>query len=215
MTGFRVGYLTAIRYAGSDGKNSLWLVQCVCGATKTIAASELVKMKKRGVVASCGCKKAETISSRMKTHGMSKHPAWAVWHSMKQRCECPTHKAWKNYGGRGITVCPEWSASFEAFWRDMGPTYKSGLDIDRIDNSAGYSKENCRWATRKENCNNKRKTVFVDGKPLTYWEEKTGIGKTTLLYRLAHNCPRERLFEKPDVRNRFTTCSTAGRDTDS
>ena len=215
LTGLRVGYLTAISYAGSNGKSSLWKVRCDCGKEKQMEASEFMKQKKKGIRASCGCMKRKTIGEKQQKHGMSKHPAFAVWHSMKQRCECPTHHAYKNYGGRGIKVCERWSSSFENFWGDMGPTYKRGLTLDRIDVNKGYAPENCRWATPKEQANNTRNTVYVLGKPLSYWREKTGIGKTTLLYRLNHGCPIEHLFDKPDCSRRFTTLSTAGRDINS
>ena len=209
LTGFRVGYLTALRFVGTDGNKALWETRCICGRHKVVQGTELTRMAKRGITASCGCKRAETIARKNRTHGMSKHPAFGVWHSMKQRCEDPRHPAYKNYGGRGITVCPEWEHSFKAFWADMGATWKKGLDLDRINNDAGYSRENCRWATRKVNCNNRRRTRKVDGKPLTQWSAETGIGLTTLYYRLAHGVPRGQLFAKPDVSRRFTTSPTA------
>lgn len=204
ITGLRVGYLVAKSYAGSDGRRSQWNVLCTaCGRTVLMPASELTKMQRRCVQASCGCMKAKTLSARKKTHGMSKHPAFAVWRSMKQRCTEPTHPAWKNYGGRGITVCARWRHSFESFWEDMGPTWKEGLDLDRRDNDAGYSPENCRWVTRRENSNNRRKSVIVNGRPITYWAEITGVPHSTLLYRLSNGCPLAHLFDKPDPGQRY------------
>lgn len=209
LAGLRAGYLTAICYVGSDGRNSLWKVLCDCGKEIIMPASEFVKKRKKGIAASCGCMTRKTISERRKTHGMSKHPAFAVWHSMKERCECPTYPAYKNYGARGIKVCKRWSDSFEAFWLDMGLLYAPGLSLDRIDNNGNYEPENCRWSTAKEQGNNTRKTRFVLGKPLSYWVEKTGIGRTTLLYRLDHGCPLSHLFDKPDITREFSIWSTA------
>lgn len=215
LTGLRAGYLEAIRYAGSDGRKSIWTIRCDCGKEFLMPASEFVKQMKSGHKASCGCMRSQTMSESRRRHGMSHHPAFGVWHSMKQRCTDPRHHAWKNYGGRGITVCDRWLHSFENFWADMGPTWQKGMDLDRRDNDAGYSPENCRWVSRRENCLNRRRSVFVDGKHITDWARETGIGLTTLYYRLAHGCPREHLFDKPNASRRFSTLSTAAHGTAS
>ena len=115
---------------------------------------------------------------------------------------------------RHISV-PEWSQSFEKFYEDMSPTYKKGLQLDRIDNNKGYSKENCRWVTPIVNCNNRRRSVVIDGKPLSQWSKETGIGLSTLHYRIKHNCPREHLFDKPDTTRSFSTLLSADQGTDS
>ena len=205
ITGLRVGYLTALRYHGSDGKQSLWVVRCDCGAEKLMPASEMKKQAARGIVASCGCKRRESISARRTQHGMSKHPAYAVWRSMCDRCRLPSHHAWHNYGARGITVCERWAASFAAFWADMGPTYRPGLTLDRIDNSAGYSPENCRWATYGQQANNTRMNRMVGDKTATQLAQELGVKRSTMYYRLAKGVPVERLGEAPDVSRRFTT----------
>ena len=149
--------------------------------------------------------RTKTIGAKNREHGMSQHPVFGVWHGMKERCECPTHHAYKNYGARGIKVCERWSKSFKAFWEDMGPTWQKGLDLDRINNDGNYEPGNCRWTTRRVNCNNRRRSVVINGKPLSQWAEETGIGQTTLLYRLSHGCPREHLFDKPDATRKFSS----------
>lgn len=83
-----------------------------------------------------------------------------VWNSMIQRCTNPKHKAYKDYGGRGITICEEWLNSYEDFYRDMGKK-PEGLEIDRIHNDFGYSKDNCRWTTRSINMQNTRRGVLT------------------------------------------------------
>ena len=99
----------------------------------------------------------------MKTkHGMCHTPIYYAWRSMNDRCRRDRHPGWQNYGGRGITVCPEWQRSFLAFYLDMSPTYQPGLSIDRIDNSRGYGPDNCRWATSKQQSRNRRNNVLID-----------------------------------------------------
>lgn len=209
ITGLRVGYLTATAYAGSDGKNSLWTLRCDCGRDTTMPASEAKKQLKKGIRASCGCMRKKTISEKNTKHGMSQHKAFAVWRNMLDRCALPTHQSWANYGGRGITVCEAWRASFLAFWTDMGPTYAEGLTLDRRDNDGGYSPENCWWISPKAQSNNTRRNVWID----TPWglltvaqaSEKSGINVTTLLYRLKVGVSGRALFSPPDTGRKFMT----------
>lgn len=206
LTGMTVGYLTATRYLRGDGRNSIWEAQCAaCGGTTEITASDFLKCEKRGVVASCGCMRRQTISSKNKRHGMSRHPAFAVWHSMKERCETPTYPAFKNYGARGIKVCERWSNSFEAFWTDMGSTYKQGLTLDRIDNDGDYTPDNCRWVDYTVQANNRRRNHMVGTETAAQFARRVGVKYTTILYRLFHGVPMERLGETPDTTRKFST----------
>src|SRR3954471_11123023 len=159
LTGIRSHFLTVLERQEARPRpgnptrkrQSVWLVRCDCGKPFLIGRSDFVKGQK-----SCGCQTQALRAPAIRTHGMSKHPAYWVWRSMNDRCRLSTHQAWERYGGRGITVCTEWQVSFEAFWRDMGPTYQPGLTIDRLENDSGYSTENCDWRTRKEQSNNRR-----------------------------------------------------------
>lgn len=210
-TGYRYSYLTITGPSEEkDGHGRVkWLAKCTCGVTKPMDIRDIRKKERAGRPISCGCMRRELIAQSRTTHGMTSHSAYGVWHSMVQRCTEPTHRAWKNYGGRGITVCERWLHDFGAFWLDMGATYKQGLDLDRKDNEKGYSPENCRWVTRSVNNRNKRNArhVIFWGREMTVKElsEKSGIKYTTLLYRLDHGCPLERLIDEPDLTNRFTT----------
>ena len=106
--------------------------------------------------------------ARPPIHGMSYSRTYTSWHAMRNRCNNPVAANYALYGGRGIAICPEWD-SFEQFWADMG-TRPAGKSIDRIDNEAGYSKDNCRWATASEQQQNKRHFKQPEGR--TYGEAR-------------------------------------------
>lgn len=119
------------------------------------------------------------------------------WHHMKDRCENPNCKDYKYYGGRGISVCEEWSKSFSAFMNDMGKKPNKGDSIDRIDPDGNYCKENCRWADRKTQNVNKKTThrVTVYGEVLTLQEisERYGVKYKTVQKRHWEGIRDERL----------------------
>jgi predicted DNA-binding protein (UPF0251 family) len=121
-------------------------------------------------------------------HGMHKSPEYAIWASMKDRCENFNNQSYTEYGGRGITVCQRWSESFIAFIGDVGKRPNKNLSLDRIDNEGNYEPNNCRWATSKTQMQNTRRNRFVptDGKSLVLAEtaRKVGIHKGTLRSRL-------------------------------
>lgn len=220
IEGLTVGYLRALAYHGSDGKKSIWKVICTaCQKQLYLAATELLKMQKRQVMASCGCQKNKTLRAKRKTHGMSKHPAYAVWRGMVDRCRLPSHAAWKNYGGRGVQVCDRWEQSFDAFWEDNKHGYRKGLTLDRIDNDGHYCPENTRWVDYHQQANNRRGNTRVPTPAgmMTVAEaaRKFGINDSTILYRLAHNWPAHLLLAPPNVNNRYSTSSTAAPITDS
>jgi hypothetical protein len=122
---------------------------------------------------------------------------YAVYYAMRARCNNPNNTDYKNYGARGIKVCDKWMQGFDAFFADMGPC-PHGYTIDRIDNDGDYSPENCRWADRQTQTNNRRNMKFYehDGKRMTIgqWAKHLKIGYITIQRRLAGGLPLDLVF---------------------
>lgn len=162
--GSRVGLLKTIRSSGrsSDGHKK-WLCRCDCGNLCIRQSSSLRNSQRRRAVASCGCLSGEVNRRQATTHGMRNSPEYASWRSAKERCHNPNSKDFFRYGAKGVLVCDEWLNSFDAFYRDMGPR-PPGTSLDRWpDRSGNYAPGNCRWATPKEQSNNRKNTTFVVG----------------------------------------------------
>ena len=152
LTGQRIGRLVVRHISGRRNGKRLWLCQCDCGAMAIVQAGYL----RQGDTKSCGCLQRELSAARLRTHSDIFSPEYRVWRAMKSRCFNQRAPAWKNYGGRGITVCERW-LKYEHFRADMGPR-PAGTSIDRINNDGNYEPGNCRWATRAQQNNNTRRS---------------------------------------------------------
>ena len=202
LTGQTFGALTAVRPDHTDGKKWYWEFRCQCGTTTIKVGTGPSKEVKRGGTPNCGCLTHALMSAGTMGHGMSKHPAYAVYRSMIDRCRLPSHQAWKNYGARGISVCERWSASFENFWADMGDSYQPGLTLDRTDNEGNYGPENCQWVPMRDQTMNKR--TSIPGVDIPKLAEELGISRSTLYYRARRGLP----LDAPVDRRKSTRSGT-------
>ena len=146
------GRLTVIEKGEETSSGqSMWICKCECGKkTKPIFGANLT----RGHTKSCGCLRTK--------HNKHNTRLYEVWRGMKKRCYCTSDQAYKNYGGRGISVCEEWRDNFQAFYgwamaNGYNPSAKQGeCTLDRIDVNGNYEPSNCRWVTMKVQQNNRR-----------------------------------------------------------
>ena len=192
IVGKRFGALVVRSYSHTNNNAAYWICECDCGKT-TIAMGKCLK---KGIIETCICLRK---SRHREKHNLSSSRLYRIWSLMKNRCSNPKAQNYKNYGGRGISVCTRWTDSFSNFLEDMGSKpYKKSLD--RINNNGNYCKENCRWATSKEQARNSRRTHYIEafGKKqcIIKWAEETGINPYIIRSRIKSNWPIEKALTK-------------------
>ena len=200
-TGKVFGRLTVISFAGSNSGKAEWNCICECGKNKIASGDSL----RTGKIKSCGCFQKESRGQNLKTHAMSRSPTYRSWQEMKQRCFDPSAISYPNYGARGISICKRWM-KFENFLADLG-VRPEGTSLERNNNSKGYSKSNCRWASRKEQNRNKRSNVKIKyrgkTKCLSEWCEELKLPYPRTYYRISNGWSPVKAFETPFVEHKY------------
>ncbi len=181
MAGKKCGKLSVVSLDHTDHYGTWWKCLCDCGNSAVIRGSYL----RSGMTKSCGCYHKDVVLK----HGRSRTPAYYAWLAAKSRCTNPKNPGFSRYGARGITICKRW-LSFNSFLKDMGEK-PAGLSLDRKNNYKGYSPSNCRWATKDQQMNNLRRTVYISAfgetKSVSQWarDERCLVKKQALQTRIS------------------------------
>ena len=205
LTGQKFGKLTVVEKAENNKWNeAVWRCKCECG-NETFVSSKVLRL---GHSRSCGCYKGEAIKKAKTKHGKSNTKTHKTGREIKSRCFYHSNQAFRDYGGRGITMCERWQNSFEAFYEDVSklPHFgEKGYSLDRIDNNGNYEPNNVRWATSKEQNNNKRnnRKLNYNGEThtLSEWANIKHLSYTALFLRLRRGWSIEKALETPQMHN--------------
>lgn len=209
LTGQQFGLLEVIEISPCKKEGRSWFIcKCKCGnITPPIRGTTLIQK----LVSSCGCITSELISKSKIKHGICKRigksrtytTEYNTWLAIKNRCLNNKCIQFKDYGGRGIKICDRWLNSFENFLEDMGHKPSMNYSIDRKENNKDYCKENCRWATRIEQQNNKSNnnhlTINNETHTIAEWAKIKNIKYSKLLYRVKMNMPIDKLFYEGNI----------------
>ena len=199
LTGKKFGRLTVRGRIGYlYGGDVAWSCECKCGNQKTIVGASL----RNGLTKSCGCLSRELASKRKpnKTHGMSKKGEYTSWLAMKARCSRRSHVA--NHIYRDIEICQRWKDGFENFFEDMGHKPFQKATLERVDNTSGYNRDNCKWASYAEQAHNKRTNVWIEHNGIRMiksdWIRSLGVSKSGWRY-----CAKEKGMSSREIISYF------------
>lgn len=186
--------LTAI-FWNIRGTHIIYSCRCKCGNETTVQRGNLLN----GHTKSCGCIRRENSKKIHSTHSRSKTQEYAIWNQMMQRCYNAKNQRYSSYGGRGIIVCERWH-KFENFLEDMGERPSKEHSLERIDNNGNYELANCKWATKKEQCRNRRSNHLLtyngETKLIIEWAELLGLEDYTIYNRLRLGWPVEKVLRR-------------------
>lgn len=188
-----------LAYIGSGkSKKAYWNCVCYCGKEFVVESDKL----RSGHTRSCGCLKAKSFGDRKRTHGDTGRRLYRIWKGMRDRCNNSNSKRFKDYGGRGISICNEWDdyRKFKSWAINNG--YSDDLSIERIDVNGNYCPENCKWIPLSEQCLNKQDTIWLEyrgeRKQLKVWCKELGLDYAKVAQRLKPmGWSVERAFETP------------------
>ena len=199
LTGMRFGKLTVIEDSGKRTKNGtvIWKCLCDCGNVSLVAANNL-KSKTHPTI-SCGCERKKRFLKDGYT--LLNKRLYNIFSGMKERCYSPKHPRYKNYGGKGIHICSGWLSDYMSFYNwAMQNGYDESKTIDRIDNSKGYSPQNCRWVAAKDQSGNRSTCIKIsfngESHCIAEWSRITGIKESTLNARIKSGWSVEKALEK-------------------
>lgn len=206
LIGQTFGRLNVIEEYHQRAKNGARLWMCICSCGRNIPVEVTTDRLKSGKTRSCGCLQSERAAEsnrkrakwRATDRGTRLH---RIWKGMIARTTYRSQEAYKNYGGRGITVCDEWRNSFEAFYNwAMVNGYRDDLTIDRIDTNGNYYPENCEWVTRKAQNNNQRSNIVIDFNGVEHtaaqWAEIMGVSYGCIYKRIRRGKPKEEILKE-------------------
>ncbi len=196
LTGQRFGKLVVVKRAQNDKHSkACWHCVCSCGKEVVVTGNALVT----GNSKSCGCSRTESAKARaIIPGGTRQNRLYTIWRHMKERCYRTMDKRFKNYGGRGISVCDEWH-DFLNFkkWAECNG-YEDNLTIERLDVNGDYCPQNCTWIPLKKQASNKTTNHVIEYNGETHtladWARITGIGQGTLWNRVNYGWPAEKIL---------------------
>ena len=182
LTGKKFGMLKAVSIDHKKGTRVYWNCVCECGGKRIVSNDHLQRLENTD----CGCTRRH--KANWKKHGMSNTRLYRIWSLMKERCYNSKRKEYKDYGGRGISVCKEWMDSKIFIEWALNNGYSDELTIDRIDNNKNYCPDNCRWISKAEQMNNKRSCHYItyngETKTITQWAKDNNLTYAQLRKRL-------------------------------